>query len=241
MTWLDRPLASLDLETTGVNPEMDRIVSAAVVKYDGGRAARAQTWLADPGIPISPGASAVHGFTTEYVRAEGRPAAAVVGEIIAALVAAVEAGWPVVVMNAPFDLTMLEREAARYGLVSLFSQVSPLVLDPRILDKQVDRYRKGRRRLEDLCRTYGVVLDGAHDARADAVAACEVTVAIARAYPWLAEIPLRSLHAQQVRWAETQQTNLREHFAVTSGKENRVVTVRTDWPLTPLTRSGWDL
>ncbi|WP_434593476.1 exonuclease domain-containing protein [Streptomyces sp. A5-4] len=240
MTWTSRPLCGLDLETTGVNPEVDRIVSAAVALCDGGRPARVSQWLADPGVPIPPGATAVHGITTEAARSAGRPAAVVVAEVVAALVEAVEAGMPLVAMNAPFDLTMLEREAERYDVRSLFSASVPLVLDPRILDKHVDRYRRGSRRLEDLCRTYGVVHGGAHDAGADAVAACEVTAAIADEYPWIGKTPLGELHEQQVRWAADQQAGLREHFAATPGKEYRAASVRTDWPLVPPMKSeGW--
>ncbi|MDH6189207.1 DNA polymerase-3 subunit epsilon [Streptomyces sp. CZ24] len=237
MTWTSGPLCGFDLETTGVRPEADRIVTAAVVSYDGGRPARTLTWMADPGVEISPGATRVHGITTERARTEGQPAALVVAEVVAALVAAVETGAPLVVMNAPFDLTMLEREAERYGVRSLFSASVPLVLDPRILDKHVDRYRRGSRRLEDLCRTYGVVHGGAHDAGADAVAACAVTAAIAEAYPWIGKTPLEDLHEQQVRWAADQQAALRAHFASTPGKELRAASVSTDWPLAPSV--GW--
>ncbi|MGW6391121.1 exonuclease domain-containing protein [Streptomyces sp. NPDC055103] len=237
MTWTSGPLCGLDLETTGVNPESDRIVTAAVVSYDGGRPARTQTWMADPGVEIQPGASRVHGITTEQARAEGEPAALVVGQVVATLVAAVEAGAPLVVMNAPFDLTMLEHEAERYGVRSLFSASVPLVLDPRVLDKHVDRYRRGSRRLEDLCRTYDVVHGGAHDAGADAVAACAVTVALADEYPWIGKTPLEDLHEMQVRWAADQQAGLRDHFAATPGKEFRAASVRTDWPIVPSV--GW--
>lgn len=237
MTWTFGPLCGFDLETTGVSPESDRIVTAAVVSYDGGRPARTQTWMADPGVEIPPGATRVHGITTAQARAEGQPAALVMAELVAVLVAAVEAGTPLVVMNAPFDLTMLEREAERYSVRGLFSASVPLVLDPRILDRHVDRYRRGSRRLEDLCATYGVVHGGAHDAGADAVAASAVTAAIGDEYPWLGKTPLEDLHEMQVRWAADQQAGLRAHFASTPGKEYRAATVRMDWPL--ILPAGW--
>lgn len=243
MTWTSRPWVGFDLETTGTNPEVDRIVSAAVVTYDGGRPARVKTWLADPCVPIAPGATALHGITTELARTAGRPAADVVAEITAALIEAVRDEQPIVVMNAPFDLTMLEREAERYGLRSLFSAAVPMVLDPRVLDKRVDRYRSGTRRLEDLCRVYGVIHGGAHEAAADAVAACAVTETVVAWHPVLAAMPLDELHEQQVRWAADQQASLRDHFAVTPGKEHRAASCRTDWPIIPpmLTGLGWDL
>ena len=182
---------------------------------------------------IPPQTTAIHGVTTQAARASGRPAAEVVGEVIESLINVIDAGMPLVVMNAPYDLTLLEAEAARYGLPSLYSARTPLVLDPRVLDKQVDRWRRGRRRLEDLCRTYGVVHGGAHQAGADAVAACEVTAAIAREHPELAALSLTELHERQTEWAAEQQAGLREHFATTHGKAHRAAGVRTEWPLIP--------
>ena len=61
--------------------------------------------------------------------------------------------------------------------------MAPLrVLDPRVLDRHLDRYRKGRRTLTDLCAHYGVTLEGAHDAAADALAALEVVRALGRRF-----------------------------------------------------------
>lgn len=234
MTWTTRPLCGFDLETTGVDPEVDRIVTAAVVLYDG-RPARISTWVADPGVEIPAGAAAVHGYTTQAARSAGRPAAEVVAEVTEALVDASESGLPIVAMNAAFDLTMIDREAERYGVKSVFGAAVPLVLDPKVLDKHVDRYRRGQRRLGDLCHRYAVVHGGAHNAAADAVAACAVTVAIGEEYPWLATMPLEDLHEQQVRWAAHQQGGLRDYFASTPGKTHLAASVRTDWPLIP----GW--
>ncbi|MFZ3595119.1 exonuclease domain-containing protein [Streptomyces sp. BH104] len=238
MTWHQQPLAGIDLETTGTAPEGDRIVTAAVVRYGGGRPTETSSWIADPGVPIPPGATAVHGFTTEAVRAAGRPAPAVVGEVVDAVASLVSEGLPLVVMNAPFDLTMLEHEAQRHGMRGLFDRTVPHVLDPQVLDKRVDRYRRGGRRLTDLCRHYVVPLDAAHDSTADAIAACGVTWKLANRHRWLARMPLAELHEQQARWSADQQESLRAHFEATPGKEHRAATVRTDWPVIPPMRPG---
>ena len=75
-----------DLETTGIDVEADRIVTAHVGLLDAsGTVLRARDWVADPGIEIPAGATAVHGITTARARAEGRPAPEVIREIIAAL------------------------------------------------------------------------------------------------------------------------------------------------------------
>lgn len=88
-------------------------------------------------------------------------------------------------MNAPFDLTLLDRELKRHRASSPAGcpgNTPPCVLDPRVLDKHLDRYRKGRRTLTDLCELYGVVLNGAHDAAADAAASLELVRAVGRRF-----------------------------------------------------------
>src|SRR5688500_20273897 len=67
---LDRPLAFLDLETTGLNPRVDRIVELAIVRVtpDGEVLERARRF--NPGVPIPAEASAVHGITDADVAGE---------------------------------------------------------------------------------------------------------------------------------------------------------------------------
>ena len=69
-TWADR-LGVFDLETTGVDVEMARIVTACIAVLDAdGAVVQRWDWLADPGVEIPEAASAVHGITTERARAE---------------------------------------------------------------------------------------------------------------------------------------------------------------------------
>ena len=233
MSWHRKPLCGFDVETTGVDLETDRIVTASVVRYGGGAPNSGCAWLADPGVEIPAEATGVHGVTTEHARTAGRPAAEVIEEITTTLAAAVTDGAPVVAMNAQFDLTMLDREARRYGVVPLFDRVAPRVLDPRVLDKRVDRYRRGGRTLTDLCTHYVVQLDDAHTAEADATAACAVVWKIANRYRWLTRTSLEELHEAQVAWAREQNEGLRNHFARTEGKESWALGVRLEWPLIP--------
>ncbi|SOE31694.1 exonuclease domain-containing protein [Streptomyces sp. OK228] len=239
MIWHRRPLCGLDLETSGTNPERDCIVTAAVVRYGGGQPTAARTWVAVPEFEIPADATAVHGWTTEEATAQGQPAPLVVAEVIDALVAAVDGGHPVVVMNAPFDLTLIDRAARRFGVVPLADRVTPYVLDPRVLDKQVDRYRKGHRRLEDLCRHYCVSLDGpAHDSKVDAVAACDVTWRIANRHRWMQRKTLAELHAAQEKWAYQQNASFRDYLARTPGRELEALDVRLDWPMVPAAKAA---
>jgi hypothetical protein len=92
MSWHTGRLAGFDLETTGIDVEQDRIVTACVVQCGGGHDTASGTWLADPGIDIPEEAAKVHGITTAQARAEGHPAAEVVEQVVAALAEVVLAG-----------------------------------------------------------------------------------------------------------------------------------------------------
>ncbi|MFF0296416.1 3'-5' exonuclease [Kitasatospora sp. NPDC004614] len=233
-SWFHGPLASFDTETTGVDVERDRIVSAAlVVQSAPGGAAAVRSWLANPGVPIPEQARAVHGISDDRVRAHGRPPRTVAVEVALALAEQSRAGVPLVVMNAPYDLTLLDRELRRHGagsLTEVLGGAELLVLDPRVLDKQVDRYRKGRRTLTDLCGHYGVSLVGAHDAAADALAALELVRAVAsRHSERLGGLSPAELHLRQAVWHASQARGLERWFERAGTPEQ----VDTAWPLRP--------
>jgi len=199
-------IAAFDLETTGVDVRSARIVSACVAELDAdGEVVARRDWLVDPGIEIPEGAAAIHGITTERARAEGSPAAVAVPEIVAAVREVLDRGVGLTVYNAAYDLSLLAHEAVRHG-VEPIAEPAPVV-DPLIIDKQVDRYRKGKRTLELAAAHYGVALDDAHDAGADAIAAARVAQAIARAYPRDEPLTAMQLHELQVVWAAAQQAD----------------------------------
>lgn len=238
--WYEGRLCGFDLETTGVDVEQDRIVTACVVQCGGKQPTQSATWMADPGIEIPEGAAKVHGITTEQARAEGQPAGQVVEQVVAALTQVVLSGIPVVAMNASFDLTTLDREARRHRVYPMADAVGDQlrVVDPRVLDKRVDAYRRGGRKLEDLCRTYNVALDGAHSADADAIAACRVAWRIATTKAAVGSASLDELHALQIEWARQQAESLADYFRRTPGKESWADGVRTEWPMIPAPRGG---
>ncbi|WP_020117499.1 3'-5' exonuclease [Streptomyces canus] len=232
--WYEGPLAAFDTETTGVDVETDRIVSAAVVVQDAaGTRPRVSRWLVNPGVPVPAGATAVHGLTDEHLQRNGRWPAPVMFEIAETLAEQAAAGRPLVVMNAPFDLTVLDRELRRHRASPLdrWLDSSPLlVLDPRVLDKHLDRYRKGRRTLTDLCEHYGVTLDGAHDAAADAQAALDVVRAVGRRFAArLERLEPPELHSLQAVWHAAQARGLQAWFARSGSEES----VDPAWPLRP--------
>ncbi|MFI8231576.1 3'-5' exonuclease [Streptomyces sp. NPDC085900] len=232
--WYEGPLAAFDTETTGVDVETDRIVSAAVVVQDApGSRPRVTRWLVNPGVPVPEAATQVHGLTDEHLQRNGRWPAPVMYEIAEVLAEQAAMNRPLVVMNAPFDLTLLDRELRRHRASSLdrWLQASALrVLDPRVLDKHLDRYRKGRRTLTDLCAHYEVTLEGAHDAAADALAALDVVRALGRRFAArLERLSPAELHSLQATWHAAQARGLQAWFARSGTDE----LVDTSWPLRP--------
>ncbi|MEU7434086.1 3'-5' exonuclease [Streptomyces sioyaensis] len=234
MSWHQELLVSFDLETTGTDVEQDRIVTAALIRLEGdGRAAEKLTWLLDPGVPIPEEAAAIHGISTIYVQEHGRPPADAIAEITEALAEALRADIPLVVMNARYDLSLLDRECRRHGLPTLTERLGhppAPVIDPLVLDKHVDRYRKGKRALQALCSHYGVPLDGAHEAGADAAAAAGVARRIGEKYPAVALPSPRALHALQEQAAAEQAASFQEYLR-RSGDPRAIV--EPAWPLIP--------
>ena len=223
-------IAVFDLETTGVDTDTARIVSAciAILEPDGAILDR-WDWLADPGVEIPEGAAAVHGITTERARALGRPAPLVIAEIAQSLRLVFGMGIPLVVYNAPYDLTLLDRECRRHRLVPI-EHPGPII-DPLVLDKVVDRYRKGKRTLEVTADLYGVRLDDAHDAGSDAIAAGRVAQALAVAYPDELGVPVGELHEKQVAWYAEQAASFADYIRRVKGDTDFVA--ESDWPLRP--------
>ena len=198
--WTDGAVVGFDTETTGVDVDVDRVVTAALVRRDAyGTAVR--SWLIDPGVEIPEGAAAIHGITTEHARAFGRPPAEALEQIAGALAEAALRGEPIVAYNACFDLSLLDAELRRHGLRSVSDRLggTPLVvIDPLVLDRHLDRYRRGKRRLGDLCEHYHVNSGDLHTADVDVAATLDVLRAISDAFPQIAEMSPAELHALQV-------------------------------------------
>lgn len=204
MGWHRELLIGFDLETTGTDPREARIVTGAVIEVRGGGPAGRREWLADPGVEIPADAVAVHGISNERAAAEGEPADRVADAIADALTGYWKTGVPVVAYNAAFDLTLLSAELRRYGLPSLSDRLGGAepgpVVDPYTIDRWADRYRPGKRTLEAVCAEYGVVLDAAHDASADALAAARLAAAIAGRHSKVAALGPAELHRRQIEW-----------------------------------------
>lgn len=224
-----RIVGVFDLETTGLEVTADRIVTAHVGLLDGGGAlVRARDWLADPGVEIPEIAAAIHGISTERARAEGRPADQVVAEVAEALRAVLDAGIPIVAYNAAYDFSLLKHECLRHGVAPL-AHPSPII-DPMILDKAHDRWRKGKRTLTAVAAHYAVELDAAHEASADAIAAGRVAQTLAERFAAVLPLSVDELHSRQIGWARAQAAGLTEYF-IRIGRLDPEQHLDGSWPI----------
>jgi DNA polymerase-3 subunit epsilon len=226
--WRDGPLCGLDFETTGVDPEDARIVTATVCWVNPG--VRALEWLCDPGVDIPEQAIAIHGVTTEQARASGRTEGEVAAEVDEQLQLAFDAETPIVLFNASYDLTVLDRALRRADVGCLV--VRGNVIDPFVIDKHYDRYRKGRRTLTAMAAQYGVTLggEGAHNATADTVGACRLAWRLPEVHPELRSVSVHDLHSRQINWYREQATGLERYFRA-KGNDVDADAVNKEWPM----------
>lgn len=175
-----KSLITLDTETTGVDVYNDRIVTLFVGKMSmEGFWEKSLHFLLNPGIEIPAGAAAVHGISTERAQREGRTDIGAVLAILDLVIAdeCVKGDAGLVVYNAPFDLTLLDQEMLRHGVSPSFNWNDIVVIDPLVLDKGLDKWRKGKRTLTAAASHYKVPVEqNAHDAAADCLMAGRIAI-----------------------------------------------------------------
>ena len=118
MSWTDGPLLGFDTETTGIDVDNDRIVTAALVRRDE-TGTHIRSWLINPGIDIPEAASAIHGVSSNMRARTARQPKQALEEIASELAQAFRDGVPVVAYNATFDLCLLDAELRRHKLKTL--------------------------------------------------------------------------------------------------------------------------
>jgi DNA polymerase-3 subunit epsilon len=169
-------LLTLDCEATGVDPHNDRIVQIFVgVLEILGEAHWVDKLelLIDPGVEIPQGAIDVHHITNERVQEEGEDPQHALTRV--RLFLSQYRDLPFVIMNARYDVPLVNAELERVGLKRLPTSKIHWI-DPLVIDRGKDRYRKGSRKLESLAVIYNVPFDPvkAHDAAYDCFIAGQV-------------------------------------------------------------------
>ena len=172
MLQLTKPLAFIDLETTGVNLATDRIIEIAIVKVlpDGKRSIKRK--LINPQIPIPKQSSDLHGITDEMVR-DAPTFKDVAQELKQMLDGCDIAGYN----SNRFDIPMLVEEFLR-------AEVDFDMRGRRLVDVQNIFHKMEQRTLSAAYKFYcNKVLDGAHSAEIDATATHEILIAQLERYP----------------------------------------------------------
>lgn len=163
MLQLNKPLAFIDLETTGINLGMDRIVEIAIVKILTDKTQSIKRKLLNPGIPIPAQAIEVHGITDEMVK-DAPTFKQVAQELKQMLDGCDLAGYN----SNRFDIPMLMEEFLR-------AEVDFDMKNRRMIDVQNIFHKMEPRTLSAAYRFYcNKNLDGAHSAEVDASATYEI-------------------------------------------------------------------
>lgn len=171
---LDRPLIVFDIESTGVNARQDRIIELAAIRVEPDGTETEKCWLLNPGVPIPPETTEIHGITDDIVKSCPTFAD------VAAEVEEFFRGCDLSGFNADrFDIPCLEEEFARTG--RNFGSG-----DRRHVDVQRIYHKMEPRDLTAAVRFYcNRDHAGAHGAEADTRATLDVLKAQLAKYPEL--------------------------------------------------------
>lgn len=222
--YYELPLLSLDTETTGVDPWTCAVVTCNMTYDTPGKEPYICDWLINPGVGIPEEASAVHGITDEIAQKYGMTPEIGLASIAEHLNLWGERGLPIVVYNASYDLTLLRAEFDRYDIVC--TNKFDCVIDPLILDKQLDKYRKGKRQLAITAEHYGIKLNNAHSADADSMASVQIARAIGRKFK--INGPLQEVHERQIEFKKEQAESLQKYFR--KSKNDDTIVINGEWP-----------
>ena len=160
---LKRPIAFFDLETTGINIASDRIVEISILRVDPSGEKKWYTRRVNPGMPIPPQSTAIHGISDDDVKdaQSFREMAREVAEFIE--------GCDLAGYNAiKFDVPLLAEEFLR-------AEVDFDIRKRKYVDVQVIFHKKEQRTLSAAYKFYcNRDLTDAHSAEADTLATYEI-------------------------------------------------------------------
>ncbi len=202
-------VAVIDTETTGLDLRIARIVQIGGIRMHGREILDEPRFdrLVNPGIPIPPATTAVHGISNGDVAAAPR------FTDVAADFDAFVGGAVIVGHTIGYDLTILERETKLAGRAWLAKRA----LDVRVL-AEIARVRVAQHDLDRLAGAFGIVIEGRHTALGDAVTTARVFAAL---------IPL--LREQGIRTLAEAETACR-----VMAERREATAVSSPWPLAAL-------
>lgn len=173
IAWKKSKLAVVDFETTGLNPETDRIIEYGIVLFDHGFVEHVASGFINPQTPIPEAATKVNGITNEMVK-DAKTFYQLSDTLIKLL-----NGKIMVAYNAKFDRPFLHYEFARTDKnVKLIS----MWIDPLMWVRHLYKYEKSKK-LTDICKLLKIEIGNAHRASNDAEAAGKLLYKLADKLP----------------------------------------------------------
>lgn len=166
---------ALDLETTGLQPKHDEIVSIGLVRLSGSRIdlGTALHRLVQPTRSIPEHSAVIHQITDDAAATGGAPLSEVLAEVLPLL-----AGRVLIAHHARVELGFLGTACQRlYGGTFLIPTVDTQWLERRTLERRNQAFAPKALRLAELRRRYQLPRYRAHDALSDAVATAELFTA----------------------------------------------------------------
>jgi len=188
--WWDLPLAVMDVETTGFDPETDRIIEIAVVHMVGGEVVESWGQLVNPERPIPEAVVELTGITEDAV-ADQPTFDAIADEVVSRF-----ESRGIVAYNLPFDRKFVAAELERAG--HAWPEQNP-TFDPLIFARQFHA-DSGSKKLGEVAARLGIDLVEAHRATDDATVAGHVL------YAFREQLPprLADLLVLQAQWERKQ-------------------------------------
>lgn len=176
-----------DTETSGLKfEEGARILSCSAYTYpvkDESRLVK-HTWTLNWGIDIPEEASKVNGLTREYLEKHGRTDTT---QALREMYDVIFGAYTIVAYNLPFDMSMLHshwKEYSKFYREYVEKSRRKQFVDPLVIDKALDPFRKGKRTLMATAKHYGVKVDEdkLHDASYDVEVLMDVYKAVVNRY-----------------------------------------------------------
>jgi len=167
---LNLTFTALDVETTGLSPEKDKLIEIGAVKYQDGKAVDTFSALINPGIPIPEKITSLTGITGDMVKDAAKEK-----ETIAAFLAFADTDV-IVGHNIGFDFSFLKTAAVRHGYTFEKAAVDTLKLARKF---HADLPSKN---LGSICAHYQIVNERSHRAYHDAQASADILFKMAEEF-----------------------------------------------------------
>ncbi len=174
--WRSAQIVSLDFETTGLDPERDRLLSYGCIEIDRGtiRFGSAAHEIIRSNVLVPEASAVIHHITDDTARA-GRPLQEVLPLLLERL-----RGKLLLVHFKRVEIGFLDAICrALYGSPFLIPTIDTLELAQRVLKPQDDRAGASQLRLFNLRDRYGLPKYSAHDALYDAMTTAELLLVLA--------------------------------------------------------------